>query len=131
MHKIFKVSTKAAIFNANKDKVIAIYINGRDAYGLPGGHIEDDETPDQAMARELLEECGNVSDDLRHADFFIHSEGKLVLAYIGSSSVVEFKSQQNELEGKPMWLSQKEFAATNIDKGYKDFVLNNWPKVNL
>jgi len=128
MHKLFNVSTKAAIFNSNKDKVIVIYMGEIDDHGLPGGHIEENETPDQAIARELLEECGIVPSDLRHADFFVHSGGKMVLAYIGSSDAKEFNSQQNELEGKPMWLSREEFMATKIEQNYRDFVLNNWPE---
>lgn len=128
MHKLFNVSTKAAIYSVNKDKVIVIYMNEINDHGLPGGHIEENETPDEAMSRELLEECGIVPDNLRHTDFFIHSGGKLVLAYTGSSSALEFKSQQNELEGKPMWLSKDEFVATRVEKSYRDFVLVNWPK---
>lgn len=35
-------------------------------FGFPGGHVEKDETPEQAVARELEEETGLQCSDLRH-----------------------------------------------------------------
>jgi 8-oxo-dGTP diphosphatase len=34
--------------------------NKRDTWEIPGGHIEKDETPDEAAGRELIEETGAV-----------------------------------------------------------------------
>jgi len=134
MRKQFDVSTKAAIYNSDSSRVLVIYtnksINGEWRYGLPGGHIEDDESPDQAMARELREECGIVVDNLRHIDFFIHCTGKIILGYVGSVDNDDLKSQQNELEGIPKWLSKSEFEgiSTPIEENYRRLVLENWPK---
>ena len=137
MRKQFNVSTKAAIYNNDFSRVLTIYtnmsMNGEYRYGLPGGHIEDDESPDQTMARELHEECGIVVNNLRHADFFIHCTGKkLILAYVGSTDIDDIKSQQNEPEGIPKWLTRSEFEAirTPMDENYRKLVLENWPKKN-
>lgn len=99
----------------------------RDAWGLPGGHVKNGETPDEAIKREVYEECGVTSDDLRHTDFFMHSEGKLILAYVGTLGVDELNSPQENLEGIPKWLTREEFdALSDIETGYRKVVTDNW-----
>ncbi len=126
MKKLFKVSTKAAIFNHDNTKVLVIHMGYDDDWGLPGGHVDEGETPDEAVARELFEECGVSSSNLKHADFFLHSQGKLILAYVGTADDEVLKSQQSDLEGKPKWLTKDEFTATRIEPGYRRLVLDNW-----
>lgn len=127
MRKEFRVSTKAAIFNEPKTKVVVISM-GHDAdWGLPGGHIEEDETPDITIARELYEECGVELLNLSHRDFFMHSNGKIILAYSGTAKCEELCSAQNNLEGEPKWLTKVEFEnLSSIEPCYKQFVLGNW-----
>ncbi len=45
---------------AARDPTEWIYVRHRDrnTWEIPGGHIEDTETPDQAASRELMEETG-------------------------------------------------------------------------
>ena len=126
MRRQFRVSTKAALLNSDKSKVLVIHMDKDNNWGLPGGHVEENETPDEAIARELLEECGVGVNGLEHADFFLHSEGKLILAYVGIVGGEELKSQQNELEGKPKWLTKDEFEAIEIEPGYRRLVLSHW-----
>jgi len=47
----------AIIFNLTKDKVLTVQ-NSKGHYFLPGGGIENDETPQECLIRELLEETG-------------------------------------------------------------------------
>lgn len=75
MRKQFRISTKAAIFNTSRSKVVAIHLDEVGARGLPGGHMEEDETPEVAIARELLEECGLTCKNLQRKDFFMYSDG--------------------------------------------------------
>ena len=128
MRKLFKVSTKAAIFDLDNKHVLVIHMSQNNDWGLPGGHIEESETPDIAIARELLEECGIIPDSLQSKSFFMHSNGKIILTYIGKISNTNLKSQQNELEGIPKWLSIDEFKTVQIEPNYRKFVLENWPK---
>ena len=128
MHKLFKVSTKAAIFDPTHNLILVIHMVNNNDWGLPGGHIEGGETPDIAISRELLEECGVIPDTLQRKDFFMHSNGKLILAYLGEARNTQLKSQQNKLEGVPKWLSLAEFQTIQIEPNYQDFVLKNWPK---
>ncbi len=127
MKRLFAVSTKAVLFNTNNSKVLLIHMDRRDAWGLPGGHVDDGETPDEAIVREIYEECGVEAPNLRHADFFMHSEGKLILAYVGTTTEDELKSPQNNLEGIPKWLTRDEFdSLSNIESVYKKVVRENW-----
>ena len=56
MRKQFRAATKAALFNRDKSRVLVIHMDQNNDWGLPGGHIEENETPDEAITRELLEE---------------------------------------------------------------------------
>ncbi len=131
MKRQFRVTAKAALFNHDKSKICVIHMDYHNDWGLPGGHIEENETPDETMARELLEECGVSSSNLKHADFFMHSQGKLILAYVGTADSEALLPQQNNsqgepLEGKPKWLTEDEFMSIKIEPGYRGLVLQNW-----
>lgn len=128
MRKLFKVSTKAAIFDPSHENIIIIDMDEINDCGLPGGHVDEDETPDEAIMRELFEECGIIPDTISRKDFFIHSNGKLILAYTGEVSDTKLKSEQDNLEGKPVWMTKSEFMKISIEPNYREFVLNNWPK---
>lgn len=126
MHKVFKVVTKAAIYNSDKSKVLVIHMDHNDDYGLPGGHIEENEDIDSAMQRELLEECGIKAKDLQKAGFFFHSNGKVVLAYMGTTEPDDVASRQDNLEGIPKWITMEEFKNINIEPNYRELVLDHW-----
>lgn len=134
MKKLFKVSTKAAIFDSAHEHIVVIHMdqfNDQGLYnnwGLPGGHIDEDEMPDAAISREILEECGIKPNYLMRKDFFVHSDGKLVLAYVGEVSDTVLESQQGNLEGVPKWITLAEFKTIQIEPRYREFVLENWPK---
>lgn len=48
----------AFVIRDNKILMEKLYYGGRFFYSVPGGGIEDGETPEQAVIRELKEECG-------------------------------------------------------------------------
>ena len=51
------VSVKVALIDPKTKRVlVTMLINGN--HGLPGGHVEYDEQPDEAIAREIYEELG-------------------------------------------------------------------------
>ena len=120
MKRLFKVSTKAAIYDSTNERVLLIHMDRSDDWGLPGGHIDEGETPDIAMARELYEECGVIPTSLTHKDFFMHSNGKLILAYVCQINDDKIKSQQNEHEGVPKWVSLDDFKSITIEPNYRD-----------
>ncbi|MFZ2544610.1 MAG: NUDIX hydrolase [Candidatus Saccharimonadales bacterium] len=126
MAHLFKVVTKAAIYSRDKSKVLVIDINFDNDWGLPGGHIEENEEIEEAMRRELYEECGVEAESLKKVNFFYHSNGKVVLAYVGTLKSDDIISKQDNLEGIPKWLSREEFESIAIEPNYRKLVLDNW-----
>ena len=128
----FRVTTKVAIFSPDGAKVIAMKIlsQQRDSdFGLPGGHLDNGETPDVAMRREIREELGIEVDELTHKDFFMHPNGKVVLAFTATCDPdIPFTSSEPEKE-HGQWLSRQELETCNISGPYKEFVIKSWPVV--
>lgn len=85
IRSLFRVTCKAAIYDPSRQFVlVANYTPTKN--GLPGGHLEPGELPDEAMKRELQEEIGFVPSDLQRKDFWIHSDGKVILGYVATAS---------------------------------------------
>lgn len=126
MAHLFKVVTKAAIYSKDRSKVLVIHMDFENDWGLPGGHIEENEEMDDAMRRELFEECGVEAEFLKKVDFFFHSNGKVVLAYVGTLKNDEIISMQDNKEGIPKWLTREQFENITIEPNYRKLVLDNW-----
>lgn len=85
--------------------------------------------PDEAMERELQEETGLRNCDLKRIDFFVHEgEGKIVLGYTGTTDELKLKSEQDDLEGVPVWVPRATFDVINTHPSYRVFVNKLWPK---
>jgi len=81
MAPLFPVSVKAVVRHQGK---VILLKNERDEWELPGGRLEKDETPEQAVTRELEEELGAIIQVGRLIDSWVyHVTGKdvLILAY--------------------------------------------------
>ena len=77
-YPLFEVSCKILIFNPARTHVLlAAYDDG--LYGLPGGHLEPDETPTLAAARELREELDLSLTSLAPLTFGFHPEKQKVI----------------------------------------------------
>jgi ADP-ribose pyrophosphatase YjhB (NUDIX family) len=90
MHTLFEVSCKVILFNHDRTKIVLVkYDSG--VHSLPGGHLELNETLEQAARRELREELGiNYQGELKHSDFILRptlrpsdTDQKIVLTFIG------------------------------------------------
>lgn len=129
------VSAKAAIYNEDATKVLIMTYPDSRGYGLPGGHLDAGETPDQAIRRELVEELGTSADfNLEPRDFFVRTSEstvpKLILGYTGcidEATLMVFESHDKNEQA--IWMTREQLEATPIAQGYRAFVLKYWPSL--
>gem|GEM_PF-899250 len=117
-------AAKAFIFNAeNKFLVIKQHIKDLDYYDLPGGKIQDEETPEDCLHRELAEEIGvsqfSVDKFIGFWRFTRVKDGIQVfcLTYkctLPSEVKISGKDNPSQAEQKEnidfLWLTKEEFA---------------------
>ncbi len=126
MPYLHRVTCKAALFNPTYTKVVLVEYEEHDL-GLTGGHLEKDETPDDAVRRELREEL-NIGDEvhLKRKDFWVHTNGKIILGYVGIlSENTRFAIDPEEIRAAH-WVSINDLRDGKISAGpYDDFILQN------
>lgn len=133
MYDAHLVSVKIAIYARDTDAVLVMAYGNNPlqpkAYGLPGGHIDGDEEPDEALERELEEELALTLDKYEHRDFFRKNTARdIVLAYRAIvSSDVAINPPHPEVE-HGVWMTRSEIETIKgISPVYKTFIINNWP----
>jgi len=126
-HHLFRVTCKCALYTPDSKKVLLAEY-GPDNFGLPGGHIDLNETPDEAMQRELSEELGLSGIGINRKDFFFHPNGKLVL---GDTATLEESTpliaQLDEISAA-VWVEVDKIADGTVGvPSYRDFILKYRP----
>jgi 8-oxo-dGTP pyrophosphatase MutT (NUDIX family) len=127
------VSVKVALYSPDGQTVLVMkYPHHQDGpyYGLPGGHLEANETPDQALIRELDEELGIFIPVFEKKSFFLRSgnQGSVILAYsaVAPEGLV-LKPTYPEKE-YAIWMTAAELGGIeNISGEYIKLVTENWP----
>jgi len=128
----FLVSNKIALYSHDHERVMIMEYWPRKIWGLPGGHLDPGEEPEQAMARELQEELGVTVHHMKKKDFFIRSPHEsgiqtVTLAYtaIVPEGFETHPSRPRHEHG--IWVTRQQIPAIDMAESYKKFILENWP----
>lgn len=117
-----RISCKAALYTPDRQKVLLVETTPGE-YSLPGGHMEQGETPDEAVRRELMEEIGVAPETLHRKDFWLHSGGKLILGFEGElDEETNFVLQPEEVTSA-RWALVADVVSGEIDlRSYARFI---------
>lgn len=99
--------------------------------GLPGGHLNRNETPDDALVREVQEELGVTISDAQRQDFFRHEKpGERIILGYTFIAPKGFKCHPTDPSYEyDTWVSRKQLEAIpNMSLLYREFILSNWPQ---
>ncbi len=125
----FTISTKVAIYSDDGTHVLVMKY-GVGTHGLPGGHMEKGEHPDETLIRELKEELGIILPSFTRKDFFFRNskQRSLILGYVSQVPAnFDFQPPHPKKE-HGVWMTRQELVACDtISDQYKNFVLNFWP----
>lgn len=132
----FHYRTSAIIYNKDKTKILLFKSSNRDFYMLPGGKVNELESSEDALKREVQEETGL---EINIIDFKCFSECVVTdkeMTYQQVETIYEASyndeinnDEFNGLEGN--WILFKWFNINNLDniliepKGIKDILKNN------
>lgn len=136
MYDRHEVSIKVALYSSDGKRTLLMRHWGDAGFGLPGGHIDAGEMPDEALERELREELG-MTIDATPAGFYVRDpydttakNHKIILGYTATvDDDIELPGQACDgSEAGPVWLTRAEVETTDkLAPGYRDFVLKWWP----
>lgn len=109
------------------DKVLLGFHTRKNCYGLPGGHIEEGETPEEAAIREAREESGVTCTNLRSVDqreFFNPQKQKMYLNYsfVGDYLEGDPRDDVNEEIQHWQWLTIEEALSTDLYPAARDLL---------
>ena len=131
MHVRHTVSVKAALYSADGQKALVMHYPKVSRYGLPGGHLERNELPDEALPRELKEELGIDSiTQMRHVDFFLRGDRgtSVILAYTAVVPADTTITPSRPKKEYGVWVTKDELRTIDgLSEAYAQHVLNNWP----
>lgn len=122
--ELFRVTCKIAFFSPDRASVLLIE-QQQGKYGLPGGHLEEGEAPEQGLLREVQEELGVVYKGiLERRDFWTHADGKIVLGFVGElDQATEFMIDPQEVTAT-RWVSIEMLQSGEVSAGgYHEFIL--------
>ena len=123
------VSTKLALYSHDNTSVLLMHYPVKGYYGLPGGHVEPQEDPNDTIRRELLEELTLTVDTLKRTDFFLRGgdHGPIILAFTAIAPIdVSIVPTDPKFE-YGVWIAKADIATIDMSKEYIRFVLENWP----
>ncbi len=112
------VTSRAIIINNDKILLMHRRKNGEEYFVLPGGGIEEGETPEEAVKREVYEETGLNSKDIKTAFDVIDADNKLIhLFYIEvGSGTPELTGEEKDKNSENDWYNPEWFSLSVLKK---------------
>lgn len=120
-----KIAQKVIVTNGDKVLLVQDPREGRSIWELPGGRMNKDEDPYEAIKREFFEEMGvqlNVHGVVHMEQFFQYSDNKNAFVIIYNGSLTnpdeEFKLADEEVS-QVDWFTPDEIAELNLFPEYE------------
>lgn len=112
------VTSRAIIINNDKILLMHRRKNGEEYFVLPGGGVEEGETPEEAVKREVYEETGLNSKDIKTAFDVIDADNKLIhLFYIEvGSGTPELTGEEKDKNCENDWYNPEWFSLSILKK---------------
>lgn len=127
---LHRVCAKVAIYSPDGLSVLVNNIPSLKGHGLPGGHLNANENPLDALKRELFEEL--VIDDVYDfelKDSWFHEYGKLIIGYVAKRDSLDLPPAPHPQDEFGEWIKIKDITNQLIGS-YADFIKKHQPKVN-
>jgi len=116
------------VFIIKDKRVLVGFHKKKNFFGVPGGHIEQGETPEQAAYRESLEECGVECSNLSLLDtseFYNPQKEKTYLNYTFIADYLQGVPRDDSAEDivNWVWMTPEEAISENLYPTAKTLLL--------
>lgn len=114
------------------DKHVIWVKHPRRGWEVPGGKLEPEETPEEALVREVFEESGATIENLRYIGAYRTDDGRLKFIYFADVVDVHARPDDSEMEDvmvpRPMWSPKDAQGRDDVSFIMKDEMYETvWP----